>query len=65
MAQSYVPYQVPSDVDERLQMFRARIAAKRGVKVTQVSKSGDTLRALLAVVEATEQLGEQPTAPAQ
>ena len=67
MAQSFVPYGVPTDVDERIKQFQARIAAKRGVPVTQVSKAGDTLRALLSVVEATEQLGapvntDQPAA---
>ena len=67
MAQSFVTYAIPLDVDVRLQTFRARIAANRGVEITKVSKSGDTLRALLAVVEAAEQLGapvntDQPAA---
>ena len=62
MAQSYVPYQVPADVDQRLQLFRARIAAKRGVSITKVSKSGDVLRALLAMAESAEQLGVLSTA---
>jgi hypothetical protein len=63
--QNYVPYQVPADVDQRVQMFRERIAAKRGVSVTKVSKAGDTLRALLAVVEAAEQLSASQPEQAQ
>jgi len=65
MAQNYVPYQVPADVDQRVQLFRERIAAKRGVSVTKVSKAGDTLRALLAVVEAAEQLSASQPEQAQ
>lgn len=57
MPQSFITYSVPADVDERVQKFRVRIAAKRGVPVSKVSVSGDTLRALLAVVEAADQLG--------
>lgn len=57
MAQKrFVMVSVPSDVDERLQAFQQRIAAKRGVEITKVSKGGETLRVLLAVVEAAEQL---------
>lgn len=63
--QNYVPYQVPADVDQRVQLFRERIAAKRGVSVTKVSKAGDTLRALLAVVEAAEQLSAAQPEQAQ
>ena len=63
--QNYVPYQVPADVDRRVQLFRERIAAKRGVSVTKVSKAGDTLRALLAVVEAAEQLSASQPEQAQ
>ena len=62
MAQNYVPYQVPADVDQRVQMFRERIAAKRGVSITKVSKSGDVLRALLAMAESAEMLGVLPSA---
>ncbi len=66
MAQNYVPYQVPADVDQRVQMYRERIAAKRGVSITKVSKSGDVLRALLAVAESAEQLGaSQPQIESQ
>lgn len=56
MAKSFVTYSVPTDVDARVRRFQARLAAKRGVSVTKVSKAGDTLEALLAVVEAAEQL---------
>lgn len=56
MAQNYVPYQVPDDVDERVKRFQQRIAAKRGVEVHRVSKSGDALRYVLAMAEAAEQL---------
>jgi hypothetical protein len=63
--QNYVPYQVPADVDQRLRVYRDRIAAKRGVAVTKVSVSGDTLRALLAVVEAAEQLSASQPEQAQ
>ena len=62
MAQNYVPYQVPADVDQRVQMFRERIAANRGVSITKVSKSGDVLRALLAMAESAEMLGVLPAA---
>ena len=66
MAQNYVPYQVPADVDQRVQMYRERIAAKRGVSITKVSKAGDVLRALLAVAESAEQLGaSQPQIESQ
>ena len=60
--QNYVPYQVPADVDQRVQMLRERIAANRGVSITKVSKSGDVLRALLAMAESAEQLGVLSTA---
>ena len=66
MAQNYVPYQVPADVDQRVQMYRECIAAKRGVSITKVSKAGDVLRALLAVAESAEQLGaSQPQIESQ
>ena len=66
MAQNYVPYQVPADVDQRVQMYRERIAANRGVSITKVSKSGDVLRALLAMAESAEQLGaSQPQIESQ
>ena len=60
--QNYVQYQVPHDVDRRLREYQARIAANRGVSITKVSRSGDVLRALLAIAESAEQLGVLPSA---
>ena len=45
-----------------MQMFRERIAANRGVSITKVSKSGDVLRALLAMAESRKMLGVLPAA---
>jgi len=56
----YVPYQVPQDVDEQIRRHQARIAQKRGVRLTLVSKSGDVLRDLLAIADAAEAMGITP-----
>lgn len=53
---AYVPYQVPGDVDEQIKARQRRIAERRGVKLTMVSKSGDVLRELLELAHAAEQL---------
>ena len=64
---TYVNYMVPPDVDARIQARRARIAERRGIRLTKVTKSGDVLRELLAIAEAAELLGirpvEQPVEP--
>lgn len=57
---TYIPYQVPPDVDAKIQARRLHIAERRGVKPTKVSKSGDVLRELLAIAEAAELLGIRP-----
>ncbi len=63
MKQSAVPYQVPADVDQRLEAIRQRIAAVRGVPVHRVTKSGETMRYVLAMAEAAEQLHVKPLPP--
>jgi len=60
MKQSAVPYQVPADVDQRLEAIRQRIAAVRGVPAHRVTKSGETMRYVLAMAEAAEQLHIKP-----
>ena len=64
MTKSYVPYQVPRDVDERLRLLQERIAARRGVSVTKVSRSGETLRVLLAMADAAEPFATLPATDA-
>ncbi len=62
---TFVAYKVPPEVDERIQKRRELIAARRGVKLTKVTKSGDVLRELLAIAEAAEVLGIRPVMPQQ
>ena len=56
----YVPWQTPRQNDERVQAIRERLAVRRGVPVTKVSKSGDVLAYLLDMTEAAEALNIQP-----
>lgn len=57
---TYVNYMVPPDVDARIQARRIRIAERRGVRLTKVTKSGDVMRELLAIADAAELLGIRP-----
>jgi len=59
----YVPWQTPKENDARVQAIRERLAARRGVPVTKVSKSGDVLAYLLDMTEAAELLNIQPVQP--
>ncbi len=60
ITKTYVPWQTPRENDERVQAIRERLAARRGVPVTKISKSGDVLAYLLDMTEAAEALNIQP-----
>jgi len=60
VTKEYVPWQTPRHNDERVQAIRERLAARRDVPVTKISKSGDVLAYLLDMTDAAEALNIQP-----
>lgn len=60
MAISIVTYGVPNDVDADVLEWRQALAAERGVQVDKVSKSGETLRDIIAHARAARSLGIKP-----
>lgn len=61
----FVVYRVPPDVHQRIVAHQQQIAAERGVKLTQVTRAGDTLRYVLALADAAEALNVKPAQPEQ
>ena len=57
----YVPWQTPRQNDERVQAKKEMLAARLGLPVTKISKSGDVLAYLLDCADTVEALGIQPT----
>jgi hypothetical protein len=52
----YVAYKVPADVDALIYRHQVKIAQRRGVKLTKVTKSGDVLREVLRLADVAESL---------
>ena len=62
---TYFQWQVPEPNETRVRAIQERLAARRGVPVTKVSKSGDVLAYLLDMTEAAEALNVVPGAVPQ